>query len=133
MIGSVQSLRPLLQVFDMPRSLAFYRDGLGFEIVMRDTDRDDCDWVWLRCGPAEIMLNTAYEAHERPAAPDPQRIAAHADTTLYINTLDLDAVEILLKSRGITFAPPVVRDYGMKQLTLSDPDSYGLCFQTPAG
>ena len=26
-------LTPLIQVFDMPASLAFYRDKLGFEVV----------------------------------------------------------------------------------------------------
>ncbi|HYL91892.1 MAG TPA: VOC family protein, partial [Alphaproteobacteria bacterium] len=29
----VRGLAPLLQVFDMPTSIAFYRDVLGFEVV----------------------------------------------------------------------------------------------------
>ena len=29
----VQRMTPLLQVFDMPTALAFYRDALGFEVV----------------------------------------------------------------------------------------------------
>ncbi len=124
---AIQNLCPLLQVFDMPRSLAFYRDQLGFEIVRRDRDRDDCDWVWLRWGAAELMLNTAYEAHERPAAPDAARVAAHADTALYVYTPDVDALAATWPDRSV--APPVIRDYGMKQWTIHDPDGYALCFQ----
>jgi catechol 2,3-dioxygenase-like lactoylglutathione lyase family enzyme len=32
---------PLLQVFDMPASLAFYRDVLGFTIVEAAPDADE--------------------------------------------------------------------------------------------
>lgn len=124
---AIHSLCPLLQVFDMPRSLAFYRDQLGFQIVRRDRDSDDCDWVWLRWGVAELMLNTAYEADARPAAVDPQRIAAHADTTLYFYTPDVDTLAAAWPAREIP--PPVIRDYGMKQWTIHDPDGYALCFQ----
>jgi uncharacterized glyoxalase superfamily protein PhnB len=78
------------------------------------------------------MLNTAYEAGERPAAPDPARVAGHADTTLFFGCPDVDAAYALLRERGVEVEPPVVRDYGMKQLSLSDPDGYGLCFHWPA-
>jgi catechol 2,3-dioxygenase-like lactoylglutathione lyase family enzyme len=29
----IRGMAPLLQVFDMPTSIAFYRDVLGFEVV----------------------------------------------------------------------------------------------------
>lgn len=57
----VRGVTTLLEVFDMPRSIAFYRDTLGFEVE-----------------------------------------------------------------------EPVVREYGMKQLWLTDPDGFRLCFQWPA-
>lgn len=132
MRATIHGLCPLLQVFDMPRSLAFYRDRLGFEIVTRDRDSDECDWVLLRWGAAELMLNTAYETADRPAAPDPQRIVAHADTTLYISTPDVDTLCAQWRDQYGEVAPPVVREYGMKQWTVSDPDGYAVCFQRPA-
>ena len=42
-------------------------------------------------GAVELMLNNAYEDNIRPPAPDLARIAAHADTVLYINCPDPDA------------------------------------------
>jgi glyoxylase I family protein len=124
----------LLQVFDMPISLQFYRDQLGFEIVgtnRPDTpDADDrFDWVWLRLNGTELMLNTAYEAENRPQASDPVRNAAHKDTTLYFGCPDVDLAWSQLQSVGLDVKKPVIQHYGMKQLYVSDPDGYGLCFQ----
>jgi len=54
----IQGLCPLIQVFDMPRSLAFYRDLLGFEVVQQAPSGDNCNWAWLKLEGAELMLNT---------------------------------------------------------------------------
>ena len=57
----VEGLGTLIQVFDMPRSVAFYRDVLGFVVVKQSQPGDDFDWCLLRLDNAELMLNTAYE------------------------------------------------------------------------
>ncbi|GGB18574.1 VOC family protein [Mucilaginibacter rubeus] len=44
----IQGIAPLLQVFDMPVALGFYRDVLGFEIVQASGEGDDVDWVLLK-------------------------------------------------------------------------------------
>ena len=128
----VHGLCPLLQVFDMPTSLRFYRDILGFSEVRKSGQGDAVGWAWLRNGGAELMLNTAYEDDRRPAAPDPARVAAHADTIIYLGCVDLDRAYAYLVSRGVKADRPAVQSYGMKQLYLSDPDGYGLCYQWPA-
>jgi catechol 2,3-dioxygenase-like lactoylglutathione lyase family enzyme len=79
----VEAFAPLIQVFDMPTSLAFYRDVLGFQVVMQSAPGEDFDWGLLRLGNIELMLNTAYEKEHRPPAPDPARVAAHGDTALF--------------------------------------------------
>ena len=128
---TVDGLCPLLQVFDMPSSLAFYRDLLGFELVAAVPPGDDCDWALLRLGAAELMLNTAYEAPDRPLAPDPERMAAHKDTALFFGCADVHAAYEHLVEQGVHVRPPIVRDYGMTQLYVRDPDGYELCFQCP--
>jgi catechol 2,3-dioxygenase-like lactoylglutathione lyase family enzyme len=122
----------LLQVFDMPTSLAFYRDVLGFEVVSDAPDDGRCDWVMLKMQRSELMLNTAYEADHRPAAPDSTRVAAHADTALFFDCEDVDVAFDSLRERGIPARAPIVTDYGMKQLYLNDPDGYEICLQHPA-
>jgi uncharacterized glyoxalase superfamily protein PhnB len=128
---------PLLQVFDMPTALAFYRDVLGFELVQAapaGAPEERIGWAWLRHGSAEVMLNTAYDPDDvRPTVPEAGRVAAHGDTALFIGCPDVDAAYEHLRARGIDVAAPVVTYYGMKQLSLTDPDGFGLCFQWPAG
>lgn len=127
----MRGLCPLLQVFDMPASLHFYRDILGFEVVSTSPPRspDDVDWAWLKCNDAAVMLNTAYEFDSRPSAPAPSRNSAHDDTCLYIGCPDVDQAFVELSAKGLTLSPPKVAPYGMKQLYLKDPDGYGVCFQ----
>ena len=129
----IRGMAPLLQVFDMPASIAFYRDVLGFEIVSTSAPGDAFDWALLRLAGVEIMLNTAYESDQRPDQPDRARIAAHGDTGLFFGCPDVEAAYGFLRARGVDVRPPGVRDYGMKQLYVSDPDGYTLCFQWPAG
>jgi catechol 2,3-dioxygenase-like lactoylglutathione lyase family enzyme len=130
----VRGVCPLLQVFDMPTSVRFYRDVLGFEVLETSPRHgDQFDWGWLQLNDAEIMLNTAYELHERPAVPDRVRVEWHKDTCLYFGCPDVDAAYRHLKSKGIAVEAPTVAPYGMKQLYVSDPDGYQLCFQWAAG
>jgi catechol 2,3-dioxygenase-like lactoylglutathione lyase family enzyme len=129
---TVRGLAPLLQVFDMPTSVAFYGDALGFEVVATSRPGPRFDWALLRLAGVEMMLNTAYEEHARPPAPAPARIAAHADTCLYFSCPDVDAAYAHLRARGIAVKEPAVAPYGMKQLYVTDPDGYHLCFQWPA-
>ena len=129
---TVEGCAPLLQVFDMPRALGFYRDALGFVVAQQSAPGDDCDWCLLRLNQTALMLNTAYEKPDRPLAPDPARTAAHQDTGLHFDCRDVDAAYATLGARGLTVDPPRVAPYGMKQLWLRDPDGYTLCFQWPA-
>jgi len=127
----VQGMVPLLQVYDMPTSLRFYRDRLGFEVVGSSGPGDDVNWVLLRLNRVELMLNTAYERPHRPATPDTARTAAHQDVTLYIGCADVEAACQELRSKGIEVQEPKIAPYGMKQLGVRDPDGYGLCLQWP--
>jgi glyoxylase I family protein len=131
----MRSICPLIQVFDMPTSLAFYRDVLGFEIVQAapppdHLEGDDFGWVWLHRDGADLMLNTLYDPDaERPPLPDPARVAAHDDTGLYFGCPDVDGVYQHLRANGVIADPPTVAPYGMKQLYVKDPDGFTLCFQ----
>lgn len=129
----IRGMAPLLQVFDMPTSIKFYRDVLGFEVATTSNPKGEhFDWALLRRNGVELMLNTAYEQDARPPAPDPRRLAAHDDTAIYFSCPDVDAAYAHLRTVGVAAQPPKVAPYGMKQLYLSDPDGYNLCFQWSA-
>jgi glyoxylase I family protein len=133
MAMEIRGMAPLLQVFDMPTAIAFYRDVLGFEVVSTSKPRGKhFDWALLKLNGVELMLNTAYEEDARPPGPDPARIAAHDDMAIYFGSPDVDAAYAYLRARGVSAKEPKVAPCGMKQLYVSDPDGYSLCFQWPA-
>lgn len=127
-------LTPLLGVFDMATSLAFYRDRLGFEVVsaspvVETPEGRFSHWMWLRLGGVELMLNTAYDSGERPSERDAPRIAGHVDTCLFIGCSDLDGVYAEYTRAGLAIEPPVMAGYGLRRFSLRDPDNFELVFQ----
>ena len=132
----VRGFCPYFEVYDMPASIRFYRDVLGFEVKSTSPALGGADrfhWVWLRHGSAELMLNTAYEFEgERPAVEDAGRVRGHGDCCLYLGCPDVDAAYEELRGEGAAVAKPHVARYGMKQMYLRDPDGYGVCFQWAA-
>lgn len=127
----INGLVPLLQVFDMARSVQFYTELLGFENVETSRpDGDHYDFCLLRNGDTAIMLNTAYERQHRPDV-EPARSNDPRTISLYLSCPDVDEAYRHLSSRAWAVDPPVDTDYGMRQLYVKDPDGYLLCFQHP--
>jgi len=119
---------PLLQVFDMQTTLKFYCDVIGFQVV----DKTDHDWwAMIRLGDATLMLNTAYEDDKRPRAADPKRVKGHRDVSLYFEFFDLDGLHAHLRDKGCKVNPPAKTSYGLRQMSVRDPDGYELCFTAP--
>jgi len=128
----VDGFAPLLQVYDMPVSIKFYQEVLGFEIVSTSIPvGEHFDWALLRRDTMELMLNTAYEQDQRPPQPDPARVAAHEDTSLYFGCPDVDGLYAFLLTKNMAVAKPIITGYGWKALYLKDPDGYMLCFHWP--
>jgi len=128
----VRGMTPLISVFDMPTSLKFYRDILGFVVTQDSGQGDKSGWVMLQKSRVTLMLNTAYDDDERPPMPNPAHHSIHQETYLYFDCPDPRAAYEFLKSKGLELDPPKVAYYGMNQLYLRDPDGYTLCFQAPA-
>ena len=121
---TISGMVPLLAVFDLPKSVAFYRDVLGFELVAGD----ESWWCMLKFGETSLMLNTAYEHDERPREPEPLRERAHGDTSLYFSSPDLDGVYEHLRSKGWPVTAPEMTSYGMRQVSTKDPDGFHIFF-----
>jgi len=123
-------MAPLIQVFDMKRSVAFYVDKLGFKLLQRSQEGEaHFDWCMLENDGSYLMLNTAYEQHERPPAPDPKRVAHHEDTGFYFRCTDVAAAHRMLKAAGCNVTAPQKMHYGANEIRVTDPDGYNLFFQ----
>ncbi len=128
---NINGLCPLLQVYDMPTALHFYRDILGFTLIGSSGEGDDVDWTWLKLNDVEIMLNTMYEKEYRPAEKDAARQAAHADTSIYFGCSNVHETYQLLLNKNIDVKPPVITGYNFTALYATDPDGYLLVFHWP--
>ncbi|MES1159224.1 MAG: VOC family protein [Bacteroidota bacterium] len=129
--GAIEGIAPLLQVFDMPNSLRFYRDILGFTVQESSGQGDDVDWVLLKLNDFILMLNTAYERDSRPSSPDPARLAGHQDLTLYLGYPDIDVFYEYLSGKGVKVDRPQITKYNWKAIHFFDPDGYQICFHWP--
>jgi GNAT superfamily N-acetyltransferase len=65
MIIDFRGLTPLIQVFDMPASIRFYCDALGFAVVTASGPVPDCGWALLRRKADEIMFPASREQRYR--------------------------------------------------------------------
>ena len=124
-------LTPLIGVFDMPGSLTFYRDVLGFAVVSASPEVETAEgrfshWMGLRFGGAEIMLNTQYDSNERPVQ-EPKKTVQGA--VFYIGCSDIDHAYQELTAHGLEAEPPRTAPYGLKLFSAEDPDGYTIVFQ----
>ena len=131
----VRGMAPLLQVFDMPASIRFYRDIIGFEVISTSNGPtppdENYDWALLSINEIQLMLNTAYEHDSRPDAPDPTRTASHQDTSIYFGCPDVEAAYEYIINKGLKIEKPHITHYGFKEIHFSDPDGYELVFHWP--
>jgi glyoxylase I family protein len=125
----------LLWVYDMPRSIRFYRDELGFEVTNTSQveGKDSFGWAMLRRGEARFMLNTIYDSDaDRPSpAPSPDA-QSQRDVWLYFDCADMDAAYAELREKRVDVSAPALTYYGMRQMSVVDPDGYRIWFQWPA-
>lgn len=130
---TIRGMAPLLLVFDMPTSLRFYRDILGFVVKGKSNEGegDNVYWALMEHSGVELMLNGLYEPHERPAAPDAQRMEAHYDTSIYFGCPDVNAAYDYLAAKGVDVTTPVITKYNFNALYVKDPDGYLLVFHWP--
>jgi catechol 2,3-dioxygenase-like lactoylglutathione lyase family enzyme len=115
-------IAPVFQVADLERSLAFYRDRLGFGIEFvyghfyAGVRRDEC-WIHLKCAPPTLRDQAAFEQNE------------HIDASISVK--DASALSASFAARGVSFVVPLREmPYGA-EFYVRDPDGYVLGFVQP--
>jgi len=124
---------PFLSVSGMERSLAYYVEGLGFEVESKWEVDGRVRWCSLRRGGAQLMLQEfPPEGHDSWR---PEGILGEGMSLWFICEDALDVYRELT-DRGIPATIPEVGN-GMWVTMLSDPDGYRLHFEsttdTPEG
>jgi len=119
-------LTPNLVVSNVERSLAFYRDVLGFAADVTVPDQAPYVFAMLRSGPVEIFLNASEAAvAEYPAFKD-QRIGG--TFTMFVEVSGIERVYEALKPQVKIAMPLQKKWYGMTEFAFEDPDGYLITF-----
>jgi len=115
----------------MQASLAFYVDGLGFELREEYELEGETLWVALQSGDAKIMLNRA--TAEDGAAISKRRRAApsYSGLVLYLYVDDARAAHAELSAAGLDPGEVEQEEYGLEEFYLRDPDGYEIGVGSP--
>jgi len=141
-------LSVLLTVKDMPASVRFYRDQLGFHMEESWPNEHEPTWCNMVLDGQSVMLCTAPasadggepcheasaedQARFRMRADDLQRHKRGVGVALYLRVADVDEYRDELRDHGVSPAgEPRTQIYGIRELTVDDPDGFELVFFTP--
>lgn len=123
MQSSVTYIAPVFRVADLAKSIAFYRERLGFEVEFNYENfyasvwRDGCR-VHLQCAPATPRDQAAFEREER--------------IDVCVGVTDAAALSSAFSIKGADFSMPLRKmPYGT-EFYVRDPDGYVLGFIQPA-
>ncbi|GMV07260.1 MAG: hypothetical protein AMXMBFR53_35350 [Gemmatimonadota bacterium] len=124
---TVHATVPFLWVTDMERSLRYYVDGLGFEIVDRWLDGGKLRWCRLEHGGAALMLQEFWREGPHQRRPD---APLGAGVTLCFICDDALALHRAYTGRGVPSSREPFVGNGMWVTSLEDPDGYALSFES---
>jgi lactoylglutathione lyase len=115
----------MVNVSDMRRSIAFYRDALGLSLKSESPG-----WSEFQTGETTLALHLA--APPPAAGPTPKGPAA-GTCSIGFSVEDVDRIYAELESRGVRFLMPPTdqRDEGIRLVAAIDPDGLVISFASP--
>jgi lactoylglutathione lyase len=120
------SVTPNLVVSDMNRSVAFYRDVLGFELHESVPDREPFAFAWMKRGEVSIFLNDLGSVREEYPGLLSRPIGG--TFTMFIIMEGVDALHEAIGGKAAIVMPLADKFYGMREFAVQDPDGYVITF-----
>ena len=126
---------PNLVVSNVERSLAFYRDVLGFSVTATVPDAAPFVFAWMQRDGVSVFLNSVESVREEHRELGSRPIGGTA--TLFI-VLEADAAADGVDALFASISPRArvimgLKDqfYGMREFGIEDPDGYVIFFAQP--
>jgi catechol 2,3-dioxygenase-like lactoylglutathione lyase family enzyme len=128
--AEISAISPFFIVRDVPSSLRFYRDRLGFEITFQGPAPDDVFFGIVRRGGAQILMKAVGVPPVPNYTRDIKQGIARWDAFVFVP--DPDALAAEFASRGVELSEPLAdTDDGLRGFELKDADGYVLFFGRP--
>ena len=134
MTPTISGITPFFIVANVPATLSFYHDMLGFEVTFRGPTPEDEFFGIVRRDGAMIMfkaLGVMREGNEILVEPVPNYSREPAFSwDAYLDVPDPDALAAEFESRGVVFSVPLTDrgGDGVRGFVIKDIDGYGLFF-----
>jgi len=126
----ITHIAPSFIVRNVPTSLAFYRDRLGFEIMYQGPEPDDVFFGIVNRGGAMILLKAIGVEPVPNHARDVKKGIVKWDA--YVGVPDPDALAAEFQSRNVEFCQPLKdTSDGLRGFEIEDADGYVLFFGRP--
>lgn len=120
-----QSLEAALTVADLPTSVTWYREALGFA-VEREFERDGrLRAVRLRAGAVRLLLG------QDDGAKGAQRVKGEGFSLQLTTMQDVDAIAQRIQRRGGTLETEPADMWGARAFRVRDPDGFRLTISSP--
>ena len=117
---------PNLVVSDLARSLAFYRDVLGFTAIVTVPDEPPFVFALMQRDGLEVFLNDAGAA--RQEAGHLSLVPGQSGVSLYFDVHGVHALLEMIKGKAPVVMPLERKFYGMTEFAITDPDGYLITF-----
>ena len=130
---TISAISPFFIVSDVPATLSFYSDMLGFKVAFRGPAPEDEFFGIVRRDEAMIMfkaLGVVSDGKEVAVEPVPNYNRKPASSwDAYFEVPDPEALAAEFASRGVRFSVPLGdNDDGLRGFAIEDIDGYGLFF-----
>lgn len=119
-MGIVNSCIPVIPSADLPKSLRFWVEGLGFEIESEMREGSRLVFCMLRSGTLYFMLNRRAGVANTPSD--------YEGIRLYWAPSSLVETRERLERLGYAVSGSVAREYGQTEFFVTDDDGYSHCF-----
>lgn len=126
--AEIASISPFFIVSNVPASLAFYRDRLGFDITFQGPEPSDIFFGIVQRGGAQILMKDVGVPPVPNCTRDIKQGIARWDAFVFVP--DPDALAAEFASRKVEFLTPLQdnTDDGLRGFEVRDADGYVLFF-----
>lgn len=136
----------MLTCKDIGRSVAFYRDVLGFKMKEAWPDKEKPMWCNMMLDGQSVMLGAAMDpAHAESMCGGDAEAAAQIKTcaeemkknisgvgiVAYVMVKDVDAYHAACTKRGLKASQPKTQFYGLRDFSVQDPEGFRFQFYSP--
>jgi uncharacterized glyoxalase superfamily protein PhnB len=122
----LRSVAPSLVASDIQRSLAWYRDVLGFTLEDEWREGTELRGVTLKAGATTFMITQDDWAKGR------DRVKGVGFRLYCITAQDIDRLAAAIEARGGTLASqPITQPWGMRDFSVVDPDGFRISISSP--